>query len=248
MNLTTLFERLGMPKHSATLYTYLSRHGAALAGVLAHKTHLHRPAVYRALRALLREKFIRTEKQGRRQLYVAASASLLSARFKSESSAVDKLAASLTHSKDTSTVSLPGGTKIFFLSGEEAISEIFLDAIRRLKHGEILYRYTSEQDLSFVNRHLPPEYRRLRDQKKIDRLVISNPASANQKRPRLERFIRMMPQGDENFRQNIIQLIYGSRVALLNLSTLEGFIIEHQALADFQRTIFKTLYKKLDPS
>ena len=76
-------------------------------------------------------------------------------------------------------------------------------------------------------------------------MVISNPASGSQKKSRLERFIRYIPAAVDQFEQNIIQLVYGTRVAIIDLTKEEVTIIENQQLADFQKTIFKVLYKQL---
>jgi sugar-specific transcriptional regulator TrmB len=246
MKLSIVFSRLGLPTHSAEIYSLLSRRGSCLATTIAKEARIHRPALYRALRALLQEKFVRTELQGRRHLYYAAPASLISSRFKSEAIKVSDLAQSFSRNRTVDHVNLPGGAKVFFLSGPRAISEVFDDVVKRLNHGETFYRYTSERDLSFVNQHLSSSYRAIRDKKKLERLVISNPRSAGQKRSRLERFIRTIPQGDEVFSQNIIQLVYGSRIAIIDLTALEALIIEHRTLADFQKNIFRSLYKKLD--
>lgn len=241
-----VLDRLGLPANSAEVYSLLSRRGSCLATTIAKETKIHRPALYRALRALLQEKFIKTELQGKRRLYYAADAALISERFKGEAAKVSELAQSFSRNKTVDHVNLPGGTKVFFLNGYRAITEVFNDIVKRLGHGQTFYRYTSERDLSFVNQHLPSTYRALRDKKKLERLVISNPRSAGQKRSRLERFIRTIPQGDEVFTQNIIQLVYGSRIAIIDLTDLEALIIDHQPLANFQTTIFRALYKRLD--
>ena len=96
-----------------------------------------------------------------------------------------------------------------------------------------------------VNRYLSPNYRIAREKKKLERLVISNPISGKQKRPRLERFIKYIPSEANLFDQNIIHLIYRDRFSFINLNTEKAFIIEDKALADFQKVIFNQLYKKL---
>ena len=47
------------------------------------------------------------------------------------------------------------------------------------------------------------------------------------------------------FDQNIIQLIYGDRISLIDPNTERVVIIENKALADFQKVIFRQLYDKL---
>jgi hypothetical protein len=76
-------------------------------------------------------------------------------------------------------------------------------------------------------------------------LVISNPVSGKQKRSRLERFIKFIPSNFDLFQQNIIQLIYGDRISLIDLNTNRVVIIENKALAEFQKIIFQQLYRNL---
>ncbi len=130
-------------------------------------------------------------------------------------------------------------------SGPKGIRDVFDDVISHSKKRDTFYRYTSERDLDSVNSYLSKDYRKRRDAKHLERLVISNPVSAKRKSSRLERFIKYFPKEVSLFDQNIIQLIYGERVAFIDLNKEEAFVIENQALADFQKVIFKQLYKKL---
>jgi len=134
---------------------------------------------------------------------------------------------------------------IRFFSGFSGIRAVFDDVISHTPRGGTFYRYTSERDLASVNRYLSPSYRALRDKRKLERLVISNPVSAKQKRPRLERFIKYIQSEADLFDQNIIQLVYGSRLAFIDLNSEEAFIIEDPSLAAFQKVIFSQLYKLL---
>lgn len=122
---------------------------------------------------------------------------------------------------------------------------MFDHVIDNLPKGGTFYRYTSERNLDEVNKYISRDYRLKRDKKKLERLVISNPLSGKQKKPRLERFIRYINSENVQFNQNIIQIIYGTRVAFINLNNEEAYIIEDKQLADFQTTIFKQLYFKL---
>lgn len=89
----------------------------------------------------------------------------------------------------------------------------------------------------------------LADEKKrdaeLERMVISNPVSGKRKNPRLERFIKFILPENDLFIQNIIELIYEDRVAFIDLNKEEGLVIENASLADFQKVIFRQLYKKL---
>ena len=235
-----IFKRLGLPKHAALVYGLLRSKGPMLATAVSHGAQLHRPSVYRALSSLLTHRFVYTTMQGKRKCYHAGSPRIITEAF-SETSEV--IANSVT--KQLLEDEKYKQKEICFLSGAGGIRAAFDDVTLHMKRGETFYRYTSEKDLDKVNAYLSRDYRRLRDQKKLERMVISNPASGVKKKRRLERFVKYIPQKTDQIEQNIIQLIYGDRISLIDLNTERVVIIENKALADFQKAIFKQLYEKL---
>lgn len=240
MNTQEIFRRLGLPKHADTVYTLLQKNDAILVARICARTNLHRPAVYRALSALLKKDFVFTTHEGKRKFYHATDFSFVAQSFSETSqkilqeSAKQKIADAQYLHKE-----------IRLLKGFEGIRNAFDDVVHHLKHGETFYRYTSERDLDAVNACLSREYRILRDKKKLERLVISNPVSGKRKKPRLERFVKFIPPEKSLFDQNIIQLIYGDCVSLIDLDAERVLIIENKTLAEFQKVIFKQLYDKL---
>jgi sugar-specific transcriptional regulator TrmB len=242
MNYQTIFTRLGYPKHSAEIYQVLSESVEPLLVTdLAKKGQVPRMTVYRVLASLCADKIVIPVASGRRTTYQAAHPSVLEKIISKDSHETNKVLTKLA-SNFEKDISSP----VRFLSGADGITEAFDDVITRTKRGGLVYRYTSEKDLSEVNAYLAPDYRERRDAKKLERLVISNPVSGSQKRKRLERFIRCIPSDADRFDQNIIQFVYGNRVSFIDVTKQEVMIIENPALAAFQRVIFKQLYKKLD--
>lgn len=233
-------ERLGLPKHSHTIYTTIRTHGPLLASHIITRSSVHRPATYRALKSLQKHQFIFVSYDGKRRFYHAAHQSIITATF---TQATHKAAQQIVQNSIETDLYLQ--KKIVFLTGKDAVRKAFDDVIEHTPKGETFYRYTSEKDLAAVNHMLPKNYRLRRDAKKLERLVISNPVSGKQKRPRLERFIRYIPHDVDLFQQNIIQLVYGDRISLIDLNSLHTIIIENKALAEFQKVIFKQLYRNL---
>ena len=236
MRLNEVFDRLGLPKHSAEIFTTLEKKGPSSISALAQAVHTHRPAIYRALDALVTNGFVSEKKFGKRSYCSAESRAKISQAFGHAQKEVEKLA-----EKD---VRESMGTVRYF-EGQRCVTAVFNDLVEHSKKGSIFYRYTSEKDLDEVNRLLPPDYRKRRDAKRLERLVISNPESGMRKKQRLERFIKYLGVGKEEFRMNAIQLIYGDRIAFIDLNSYKAFIIENKSLADFQTTIFRALYKRL---
>jgi sugar-specific transcriptional regulator TrmB len=235
MNLRETFDRLGMPKHSDTIFSTLER-GPSSVSSIAKTIRVHRPAIYRSLAALANKKLISQKTFGRRIFYVAESRSRIARLF-------EHTADEVAHLERSAPKNSAGSVRYF--EGQSAVTAIFNDAVEHSRRGDTFYRYTSEKDLDEVNRLLPSDYRKRRDAKRLERLVISNPESGKRKKNRLERFIKFLGSEKEAFHQNAIQLIYGDRLAFIDLNTYKGFIIENATLASFQKSIFRALYKRL---
>ncbi len=241
MEYEKVFARLGLEKHSAEVYELLwSQKNPLLLAHIAKGVGVARPQVYRVMESLLEKDFIKRIQNGKRTYYAAENPRRIEEAFKDVSLKVTKKSERYATKREKE---LP--EYIRFFRSFAGIRAVFDDLIEHTPRGETFYRYTSEKDLQAVNKYLSPSYRARRDQKKLERLVISNPVSGKQKRPRLERFIKYVQPDADAFDQNIIQLVYGKRLAFININTEEAFIIEDAALASFQKSIFKQLYKKL---
>ena len=241
MDLQTIFARLGFGKNAHKVYRLLLKHKEGLlVAHIASGLGIDRPEVYRNLKQLLKHHFVDQSPLGKRTLYIAKSPKHIKDEFELISTKVGNVTQKIQ--KEMSD-DIP--TTIRYLKGFSGIRAVFDDVITNTKRGGTFYRYTSENDLARVNKYLSPNYRENRDKKKLERLVISNPASGKQKKSRLERFIKYIPTETVAFDQNIIQLIYGEHVAFINLNTEEAFVIKDPVLASFQAVIFNQLYKKL---
>lgn len=241
MELQTLLRRLGLGKRAGDVYrTLLASKEPLLVATLAKKSALARMQVYRSLAELMRAGFVEKVKRGKRTYYRAESPRRVEEAFVTEAgnAGVTTEVYALRREKEA-----PQSMRFF--TGFKGIRAVFDDVIDHAPRGSTVYRYTSERDLDAVNRYLSPTYRTRRDKKKIERLVISHPVSARKKRPRLERFVKFFSSDEEVFDQNVIQLIYGDRIAFINLSTEEAFVMEDARVASFQKAIFTQLYRKL---
>jgi len=137
---------------------------------------------------------------------------------------------------------------IKFLEGRKAITFVLNDLVRILKKDDIFYRYSSAKDARKNEKYLPHDYRKIRDQKQLQRFVIANENSMIGKKPRLERAVKFVPQNYGLFDYDITQIIYGDKVAFLDYNTETALIIENSIIAEFQKKIFKLLYDKLPDS
>lgn len=239
-NLAEIFKRLGMSKHACAVYEELQKCPGMSATEIVVATGAHRPAVYKAIDELMDARLIVRSQKGKRFVYEARPQKYVLELF----AGVARQARAIVPPAKNETVEVVSGN-IKLLHGPEGIRAVFDDVVSHMERAGTFCRYTSERDLDKVNSYLSAEYRVLRDKKRLDRMVISNHTSGSRKRPRLERFIKYIPKEVDPFDQNIIQLIYGARTAFIDLNIEEAYIIENAALAEFQKVIFKQLYRRL---
>ncbi len=231
---------LDLNEHESLVYASIID-GAQSPSQIDHKIRLHRPAIYKALGSLSDIGLIGSTLNGKRRTYHANNPEVLRQiaddQRESAEDAIREVSERLNAKK---RASIPQ-----FIQGRHAITTVFSDVVKTLKRGETLYRITSEKNLAYINSRLPRGYRKLRDSKNIERLVISNEASGAQKKPRLERFIRFFPKDISPFHQDIIALVYSHKAAFIDASNDTAIIIDNPALSDFLSKIFLALYKKL---
>lgn len=239
--LENLLTTLGFKKNEIAVYIHILEKGPISISDISRGLKIQRPLVYKALYKLIDKDLCSIELKFGRKLYTISDPDNLTEIVKNVNTSLEKALPNIKniYSKPRE------GPSIKLLKGPAGITQTFADSIKSTNRGDTFCRYTSEKDLDKVNQYLPKGYRAMRDAKKLERLVISNYVSGTKKRPRLERFIKFIPKELDQFEQNIIQLIYSNKVAFIDLNTETSLIIENNALAEFQKVIFKLLYKKL---
>lgn len=208
---------------------------------LVTTTSYHRPRVMQLLGQLTEKNLIQEVTSGKRTLYKAASPHVLIERAKQIlQDTRHSLPELLAHQQKNKQ---KDGLRV--VRGEEGLALCFLDVVTSLHKGDVFYQISSAKDQPFVDSLVPAEYRPIRDSKELERRAITTRYVAEHKQPRLERSMRYIEESDAVFEHNVIQFIYGSKISLLDFNTLTGTIIDNQAIADFQKSIFLTLYKRL---
>lgn len=236
-----IFRNLGFPKHTERVYEIVSKSKEPLLVTdIAKEAKVSRVVVYRCLGALREKHLVTPVRLGKRTRYAAESARNLRELIRMTDSINEKMIDTYAKEREKDVPNT-----IRFMYGSAGIRAAFDDVISHTKKGDTFFRYTSERDLQKVNQYLARDYRERRDKKKLERLVISNAVSGSQKRSRLERFVKFIPAEADQFQQNIIELVYGDRVSIIDLNKEEVTIIENKQLAEFQKVIFRLLYKRL---
>lgn len=236
-----IFEKLGMRPYEAKIYAALLGSGPETISGIAKLTGLHRPAIYRLLPRLINQGLVVATPRGKQK------------RFSAEPP--EKLAALLDKTADDLREAMPGLMRAFssrakkpivkFLEGRNGLMSVFEDVVTSLRRGDIFYRYSSGRNVKKNEYYLPKNYRAIRDQKQLERFVITNEPTAQIKKPRLERGIKTIPKEFGLFDYDITQIIYGDKVAFVDYNTETAFIVENPVIAEFQKKIFKILYNKL---
>lgn len=130
---------------------------------------------------------------------------------------------------------------------EKDISYIYHDVVNSLEKWECYYRYSSRTSW-FKKSEIYKKYKQKRDEKEIQRMVITSHELKKLKQDKkkdLSREMIAIPKNYDLFEDDITKLIYANKVAILDHSTKTSFIIENQKFADFEKKIFKLLFKYL---
>lgn len=211
-------------------------------GQLVETTDFYRPRIMELLHRLEEKELVEKVVVGKRTHFKAASPHVL----------VERAKKILQETKHTVPELLAFQQKqqqkdgLRVLRGEEGLALCFLDVVTSLKKGDVFYQFNSAKDQTYIDSVVPDTYRPLRDAKELERKTITTRYVGSHKQPRLERSIRYIEDSDEVFEHDVIQFIYDNKISLLDFNTLTGTIIENQAIADFQKSVFLTLYKRLE--
>lgn len=100
-------------------------------------------------------------------------------------------------------------------------------------------RTSNQWDEKYVN------YRKIRDEKELQRLIITSEDNAGKKPKRLNHEVLTIPSNFDLFDDNIAKIIYKNKVAIIDHNTQTSFIIENEKFATFETKIFKLLFKFL---
>lgn len=242
MDKTKILEKIGLTKHESAIYLALLDMGTSNISQISEKTLIHRPLIYKAIPALLEKKLITKTQKLKSVVYGAEPPNRLETLFDDLKLDFFEILPDLEDSYSSSEKR----PKIRFLEGKDGTRRVFDDVVRSLKKGDVFYRYSSNKDGNEKrDTHLPRIYKKMREEKKLERLVITNSQTLDTKKPKLDRFAKPMPNDFGTFEHNITEIIYGNRIAFIDYNSETGMIIESKKIADFQRQIFQTLYKKL---
>lgn len=231
----------GLGKNEGKVYYSLLGLGSATIAGIAQTANIHRPVVYKAISMLLSKGLVTRTSKGKRYYYVAESPEKLGVLLETAKNNLAEIIPQLQSLQRTSEEK----PTVKFLDGAKGIKYVFEDLGNSLEREEIFYRYSSSLDAQKTERYLPEHYRELVDKKQIEGYVITNELIAREMRKNLYREIRVMPKNSGLFDYGITEIIYGKKVAFIDYKSETALLIENKQIAEFQKAIFKTLYKIL---
>jgi len=242
MDKNKILEKIGLTKNESAIYLALLELGTSTISQISEKTSIHRPLIYKAIPSLLDKKLITKTHKLKSVVFGAEPPNRLESMF--DDLKIDFFE-TLPDLEDTYNSS-EKRPKVRFLEGKDGTKRIFDDVVRSLKTGDVFYRYSSSKEgREKQDKYLPRIYRKMRDEKKLQREVITNPQTAIQKKPNLDRFVKIMPNDFGPFEHNVTEIIYGNKIAFIDYNSQTAMIIESKRIAEFQKQIFKTFYKRL---
>lgn len=238
-----LFKKLGLHAHESLLYSALLELGNATIAELVKHTGIQRPIVYKWLPQLEKKQLVCFSPKKRGKIYYAESPERLQQQLQQLNKELEE---HLPQLKDRYASSSLQPKIRFFSGGDEIVTTIYEDVLRTCKKGDVFYRYESPKNYKQFDEWLPPEYfQRICKQKEIEKFVITNEKTYRTKKKVMERIERAVPANFDLFQYEITQIIYNDKVAFIDFESKVAWIIESIRFAQFQRQLFKLLFKQL---
>lgn len=241
-NFIPLLEWIWLQKNSAIIYLSLLESWKSTITDLSNNTLLHRVQLYRLLPFLIEEWFVFVSKVWKKKYYSPASPSKINEIYK-EMEERNKWSINAMLEIYSKIDKKPN---VIYTQGKKWITNIFNDIIDSQNKWDVFYRITSETNVEEINeKYLPKNYREKRDKKELERYVIMSSKSAKSKKTRLERELKIIPENIDEFQDNVLMTIYANKVAFIDFNNETSILIENKDIADFQKKIFKLLFKSL---
>ncbi len=237
----TLLSRLGIHPQGIDVYLDLLKHGSSFLSEISGRTGFERTVLYRRLPELLETGVVEREVMGKRFRYTAAHPSAFSALLKTMDDALVTTISELERTfRRRSGSSVP---KVRVMHGPNASVALYTEVAEILPKNGIYFRYSSRAEKRDKIGNLGA-YHRLRDEKRIERMVITNEDLAKIATEKVGRDLVALP-APFPFKQNFQKIIYADRVAIVDIETDTVCVIESALLASFEEAIFRCLFNFL---
>jgi hypothetical protein len=130
-----------------------------------------------------------------------------------------------------------------YFEGRDELKKIFIDIGQTLPQDGVWYRYSSRKADRSPDVELVQRYKELRNEKKLQRMIITNDELARTKKWSPDSDMVSIPRAYDLFEDNCAKAIYGNKISFIDWDSMTGFTIESEKLARFEEKIFKLLFK-----
>lgn len=237
----SLLSRLGIHPQGIDIYLDLLKHGASFLSEISARTGFERTVLYRRLPELLETGVAEREVVGKRFRYSAAHPSAFSALLKAMDESLVATIGDLE--RDFRRRSGNPVPKVRVLHGANATVALYTEVVETLPKGGTYFRYSSRAEKRDKIGNLGA-YHRIRDEKRIERMVITNEDLAKIAGEKPGRDLVALPSPFP-FKQNFQKIIYADHIAIVDIETDTVCIIESALLASFEEAIFRCLFNFL---
>lgn len=231
---------LGLSEKAAKVYITLLQYAPQHITGIARLTKIRRASLSAPLQELKKLGLIQASPVGRRVVYYAESPEKLETLWEQQ---IKKAKQTLSEFGSVYAKQHTPGITLF--RGTQGYITLFDDIAARLKRGDVFYRYSARR-LDERRFRISSAYKKARQHKHLTRYVITGEAKGRTKRPRLDRFVKTVPASFDLFEDNVSQIIYENRVALIDHETDTTILITSTKLAAFQKKLFLLLWNFLD--
>ncbi len=240
MEYQELLTTIGLSENEAAIYLELLQNGPARISKLSRKTGLHRPGLYKELPEMVNRGLLGEIREGKSVLYEAVSPTHLERHYLKKQGLIQKGLSELEEEYNHNHEK----PEIKFLEGRAGVNHVFKDVVATVPYKGTYFRYTSKTDAS-VRPEEYAAYAEIRDKKRLEQKIITSASKKLRKKDTLEKFYKAVPPAFDLFEDNLMFLIYGPKIAMVDYDSKAAFIIESEKIARFQEKIFKLLWKKL---
>lgn len=240
MNIKIL-ENLWLSKNEISIYLNLLNNWNSNISEISKKTWINRPAIYSTIPNMIESWLIIEILKWKRKHYSASNPEILKTYLNKIEKDFDFIYEELEETYKKRKIR----SNLQSLDWKKWIKSIFADIVNTLNKWDVFYRYSSRKSLD-KKWYLPENYKKIRNEKMLERFVITNDfLDKNKTTQKIKKQSVIIPKKYDLFEDDIIKVIYKNKVAVIDYNSNQGFIIENNMFANFERKLFKLLFQFL---
>jgi predicted transcriptional regulator len=179
MKYEAFFSRLGFGKLESDIYVTLLQNSPLSISDIAREIGTYRGVLYRIIPLLLEKWVISIEKEGKRTRYRAESPEKLRALYEAEQATFETI---ISQMERDYTRSVARSQFCDILKEETNSKKYLLMSVKHFPKMASWYRYSSRKADRSPDAELVQRYKELRNEKKLQRMIITNDELARTKR------------------------------------------------------------------